>query len=169
MQSLNGSHTGILDAVWDSVLLLCDSLLNAVHFLYRGFYRLFRTIAEEVSSLSNLLHHELHSRIISQLFRLNNWCPRESRVVSDIVEGNTSLLSLCAQVDRQEGEPSGAHVACDRTLCKQAYQIDDATYQPKHALDDCDCGMLRLAPAYQIKMAEDITNFQLHETYLRSS
>ena len=95
MEGLEGTDGAILD----SILILCSTFLNAIHYYFRRLYRLFVFIKSEVSFISAILYYCLRLLTLSQLFRLNRWCPREIRVTSDVVEDNSCVLFLCAQID----------------------------------------------------------------------
>lgn len=115
---------GIDAAVWDSVLVLCTTLQTAAFFIYRA-------IPLDAPFTFTVPFNTLPARLQPQFFLENGWCPREVKIISDLVEGDHCTLLLCSQLDRCHNLD---HSKCNAGKC-EAYQVDPDTYQTQHHQD----------------------------------
>ena len=113
--------------VWDSVFILCSTLQTAAYFIYRAF-----TFDFKFTDLFN----GVPARLLADSFSENGWCPRERKIINDLVEGDKCVLFLCAQLDRRDDQTR--HSSCNEKMC-YAYQVDNATYKTRHVRPDCRC------------------------------
>ncbi|KAL7914497.1 hypothetical protein GGI35DRAFT_434509 [Trichoderma velutinum] len=113
-------------AVWDSVLVLCTTLQTAAFFMYSSI---------PLEKPFTVPFNTIPARLTPQLFAENGWCPREKKIVSDLVDSDHCALLLCAQLDRHHGYD---HSRCNAGSC-EAYQVNPDTYQTRHYQVDCDC------------------------------
>jgi hypothetical protein len=120
---------GIDDAVWDSVLVLCTTLQTAAFFLYR---------ACPPEAPFTVPFSTLPARLSPRFFLQNGWCPREVKIIADLVEGDQCALLLCAQLDRRHNV---CHRNCNAGKCG-AYQVDPTTYRTQHHQDCHGCDFL---------------------------
>lgn len=111
---------GINNAVWDSVLVLCTTLQTAAFFIYR---------ACPLEAPFTVPFSTLLARLSPALFRQNGWCPREEKIIADLVEGDHCALLLCAQLDRRHNNV--CHSKCNAGECV-AYRVDLDTYHTQH-------------------------------------
>lgn len=137
------------DSIWDSVLILCTTLLNAASAIYRYHRWDFK---------SEILLNEIQSRTIPRLFNENQWCPREKKIIRDLVNGDHCALYLCAHLDRPQDQR--IHHNCTATMC-YAYQLDSSKYRTRHVNEACNCAFIGLGEAY----AEDLRLQARKETY----
>jgi hypothetical protein len=112
--------------VWDSVLMLCTTLQTAAFFMYNAI---------PLENPFTVPFNTIPARLSPRLFAENDWCPRERKIVSDLVDGDHCALLLCAQLDRHRGLD---HRRCRAGKCK-AYQVNLGTYQTRHYQDGCNC------------------------------
>ncbi|XP_044714748.1 uncharacterized protein HRG_11783 [Hirsutella rhossiliensis] len=140
---------GIDAAVWDSVLVLCTTLQTAAFFIYRAI---------PLDASFTVPFNKLPARLSPQIFLENGWCPRELKIISDLVEGDHCALLLCAQLDRRHNLD---HSKCSAGKC-EAYKVDLATYQTQHhqdcharskLLETIMCDQSRLSPSRPTPMA----------------
>jgi hypothetical protein len=110
----------IEDAVWDSTLVLCTTLQTAAFFMYR---------ACPLDAPFTIPFSNLQSPLRARLFAQNGWCPREQKIIADLVEGDHCTLLLCAQLDRHKDKQS--HTRCNAGRC-EAYQVKADTYCTSH-------------------------------------
>lgn len=110
----------IEDAVWDSVLALCTTLQTAAFFMYRA-------LPPDVPF--TIPFSNLQSPLRTRLFAQNGWCPREQKIITDLVEGDQCTLLLCARLDRRQDSKS--HTECNAGRC-EAYQVKTDTYRTSH-------------------------------------
>lgn len=129
LRDFGRAATSIENVVWDSVLVLCTTLQTAAFFIYR---------ACPPEAPFTVPFNALPARLRPCLFRQNGWCPREMKIITDLVEGDHCALLLCAQLDRGH---SICHCKCTAGKC-WAYQIDQNTYQTQHHRDYCKCGFV---------------------------
>jgi hypothetical protein len=131
MHDYGSEASYIDDAVWDSVLILGCTLQTAAYFIYRAFQFDFKFLR---------LFDNLSARLRDQMYDENGWCPREKKIIGDLVEGDQCVLYLCAHLDRREDRY--LHSRCDQTRC-EGYQIkDNAEYKTKHVKRLCECGFV---------------------------
>ena len=139
----------IEDAVWDSTIVLCTTLQNSAHFIYRYLKLDFE---------SNARFNKLGCRKLSEYFDRGQFCVRERKLIRDLVEGDVCVLYFCAQIDRSD--QAERHQLCTERMC-QAYQIHDATYQTKHAYPGCDCPFLGADEMYQSQILSAVSKAPL--------
>jgi hypothetical protein len=118
-------------AVWDSVLILCTTLQTAAFFIYRA-------IPLDAPITFTVPFNALPARLSPELFHENGWCPREMKIISDLVEGDHCVRLLCAQLNRRHNLN---HSSCNAGKC-DAYQVNLGTYQTQHHQDCCGCDFL---------------------------
>ena len=70
---------------------------------------------------------------------MNGWCPREARVIKDLLDHDPHSVLYLAQLDRS-GQ-LGEHQFCDDSMCR-AHQINNAVYRTKHVDSGCECNFL---------------------------
>lgn len=120
----------VIDEIYDSVLVLASTLQNSAHEMFRcQGLRLHDTIAFD----------QLKCRRTSTMFEINGWCPRECRVVAELMGNDPSMMYSISQVDRSVD--SQLHRSCTGETCL-AYHVSEDTYQTLHTeacggADDC--------------------------------
>ena len=111
----------ILDAVWDSIIVLGLTLRNAIEAIFRSYKENFK---------DRLIRFErLGCRCMKQTFHSSEWCPAEANNIKRVVGGDICTLLLCAQIDRSAQK--SRHHRCRDTQCT-AYTVDEATYKTRH-------------------------------------
>lgn len=124
------SASGDLDArVWDSLLILGSTLIRSAEAMFLGAHDPGR---------GNMSRHvsfaEFETRSIPPFSTNGHWCPRERRVMADLVKFGQCELAFLGQIDR--GEHIELHKECDETKCI-AYHVKDHANPMKHCLGDC--------------------------------
>ncbi|KAJ4174142.1 hypothetical protein NW754_004557 [Fusarium falciforme] len=131
LRNLGPISRGIDAAVWDSVLVLCTTLQTAAFFIYRA-------IPLDAPVTFTVPFNTLPARLSPQFFLEDGWCPREVKIISDLVEGDHCALLLCAELDRHHNLD---HSKCNAGKC-EAYQVDPDTYRTQHHQDCHGCDFL---------------------------
>ncbi|KAM5349010.1 hypothetical protein ACJ41O_008833 [Fusarium nematophilum] len=131
LRNFGPSSRSIDAAVWDSVLVLCTTLQTAAFFIYRA-------VPLDAPFTFTVPFNTLPARLSPQFFLENGWCPREVKIISDLVEGDHCALLLCSQLDRHHNLD---HSKCNAGECK-AYQVDPDTYRTQHHQDCHGCDFL---------------------------
>ena len=136
LNELVPKRNAVNEKVWDSVLILCSTLRRSASYLYRA-YRVDFAAAGSFDSLP--------SPLLSKCWERGKWCPREKDIVRHLVGGDISVMLLCAQLDRRQGDVS--HSRCTESMC-YAYQIEDQAYQTRHTTESCDCEFIEIGNKY---------------------
>ncbi|EXL54328.1 hypothetical protein FOCG_07398 [Fusarium oxysporum f. sp. radicis-lycopersici 26381] len=152
LRNLGPLSRGIDAAVWDSVLVLCTTLQTAAFFIYRA-------VPLDAPVTFTVPFNALPARLSPQLFLEDCWCPREVKIISDLVEGDHCALLLCAQLDRRHNLD---HSKCSADRC-EAYQVDPDTYRTQHHQDCHGCDFL----GFDGFDSEEPARSKLFETIMR--
>ncbi|KAF5699216.1 het domain-containing protein [Fusarium mundagurra] len=151
LREFGPSSRGVDAAVWDSVLMLTTTLQTAAFFIYRS-------IPLDTQFTFTVPFNTIPARLSPQFFREHGWCPREQKIISDLVEGDHCTLLLCSQLDRHNNLN---HSNCNADKC-EAYQVNDNTYQHQHHQDCHACDFL----GFDGFDSEDTESSKLFETIM---
>jgi hypothetical protein len=115
--------------VWDSVILLADTLARAKCELLPSFRQ---------HGLENHRHlvdfGEFRFRSFVDLRMSPHWCPSEKLLVPGFLDYSLMAIAFFSQLDLSARSEN--HSSCSETDCI-AYQIDDETYETAH-VRECD-------------------------------
>lgn len=126
--------SAVNDIVFDSILVLASTLLNAAHAIFQCQGLSFHNIID-------FTHPRFQYRQIRSMFDCGGWCPREIETTSALVGHDPCMLFSIAQLDRTAS--CHMHLNCDKHHCV-AYNIDESCYRTRHGLhcDEEDCEWL---------------------------
>lgn len=133
---LQTAERAVDERVIDSTILLCVAILNTAYYLYRSM-----EVPSVVHAMSAVraTFQKLHMNTAQRLFDAHDWCPREAKVIKDLLDHDPHSVLYLSQLDRS-GQ-LGEHASCDDSMCR-AHQINNSLYRTRHVDSRCDCTFL---------------------------
>ena len=150
MLSIESHRHCITDTVWDSILVLAETLENtlcqAYRFYWIGTNKDFGMTATILGDES--MFCEVRSSLVERLFEQQQWCAREKLALNVIFESDVAVLLACLRLNRNCARSPTRHQSCTSRRCV-AYQVNEDAYITKHVSDKCSCGFVDVGNIYQ--------------------